>query len=305
MRNSGTIQTAGKHLRIISMITMAILVLATLWLIYDLYSFIMIRGMSPESEILGTVTGIGYLVRIVLFISFGILIFRAFRGGLKPGFTVMTSIIGWAIAIIAMFFDFAALEDIGTDYLEYGYSCTGEWIWLFGSLILRLGFYISMLLLIIRILKGATHFSLLSPIMFDEIIFEVTQWVGMVSGATGVAFTVYGYTVLDSFSASNWLLWLLLFYCGVIILPWLALTVCRISRLVLRKGSSPYDEKQKQDMAFSGMAAWLASIPLMAIILGISVGKSSSPVVYLWFPFYLFSTLLVYSAILLARYRRG
>ena len=287
------------------MITLAILALATLWLIYDLYSFIMIRAKSPESETFGNLTGIGYLVRIALFLSFGILIFRAFRTGIKPSLIVIVSILTWTIAFIAIFFDFAALEDIGTDYLENGYNCTGEWIWLFGSLILRTAFFISLFLLIIKILKGITNLKPSSTLMVDEMIFEVTQWVGIVSGATGVAFTVYGYTVLDSFAACNWLLWLLLFYCGVIILPWLALTVCRIAKLVLRKRSSPSDEKQKHDMAFSGMTAWLASIPMMAIILGISLGKSTSPDVYLWFPFYLFSTLLVYSAILLARYRRG
>lgn len=305
MKNTESYNAGSNLLKIMGMVTLAILAMSLLWLVYDLYAYIMIRRMSPGSETYGMITGIGFLVRILLFLSFLMLMTRAFRNGLKPSMTVIVSIITWTIAIIAMFFDFAALEDIGTDYLRYGYSCTGEWIWLFGSLVLRLSFYESLFVLIFSILRNISTFRPSSKPVVDEILFEVTLWVGIISGLTGVAFTTYAFFVLDDFSTGSWLLWLLLFYCGAIILPWLVFTVFRIARLVFRRDPSPYDEKQKQDIAFSGMAAWLASMPLMAIILSVSLGKSSSPVVYLWFPFYLFSTLLVYSVILLKRYRRG
>ena len=120
MKKADTIKTGSNRLRIITMITMAILVTATLWLFYDFWSYIMIRAKSPESETFGTVTGIGYVVRILLFLGFALMMVRAFRRGTKPTFIVITSIITWTIAFTAMFFDFAALEDIGTDYLENG-----------------------------------------------------------------------------------------------------------------------------------------------------------------------------------------
>ncbi len=305
MENTNSNREADKNLRVIAVVTLAILCLSLLWLFYDLYAYSRIRAISPESVTIVAVTGIGFLVRILLFLFFAVLILRSFRQGLKPSLTVIISIITGSIAIIAMFFDFAALEDIGTDYLEYGYKCTGEWIWLFGSLLLRLVFYTSLFALIIRILKSNGTLNPSSQGLVDEILFEVTQWVGIISGGTGVIFTMYAFTVLDGFTAKSWLLWLLLFYCGAIMLPWLALTVYRISRLALRREPSPYDEKQKQDMSFAGMTAWLVSVPLMAIMLVFSLGKSPSPVVYLWFPFYLFTTLLVYSVVLLKRYRKG
>jgi hypothetical protein len=143
------------------------------------------------------------------------------------------------------------------------------------------------------------------PGMVDEIIFEVIQWVGIVCGLTGIAFTTYAFVALTDFTVKSWLLWLLTFYSAVILLPWLALTVCRIIRLVLKREPSSFDEKQKQDLAFSGMTAWLVSIPLMAAFLAFSLGKVSSPALFPWFPFYLFVTLLVFSATLPARFRRG
>lgn len=305
MKKAVIIQTGSTRLKIIIMITLGILVLSTFWLFYDLWSYIMIRARSPESETIGAVTGIGYLVRILLLLSFVILMVTAFRRGIKSSLVSLASIITWTIAFIAMFFDIAALEDINTDYLERGYNCTGEWIWLFGSLLLRLSFYVCLSVLIFRILRGIRTYRPSSEPVVNEIIFEVTQWVGIISGLTGVAFTTYAFIVLDDFTAGSWLLRLLVFYCSVIILPWLAITVFRIVRLVFRREPSAYDEKQKQDIAFSGMAAWLASIPLMSIFLAVSLGNQCSPVVFLWFPFHLFSTLLVYSAILLSRYLRG
>ncbi|MEZ5020880.1 MAG: hypothetical protein R2756_12325 [Bacteroidales bacterium] len=48
MKKADTIKTGSNRLRITTMITMAILVTATLWLFYDFWAFIMIRAKSPE-----------------------------------------------------------------------------------------------------------------------------------------------------------------------------------------------------------------------------------------------------------------
>jgi len=185
-------------------------------------------------------------------------------------------------------FDFAALEDIGSDYLVQGYECTLEWIWLFGSLLFRLVFYIILYRIIFIILRGIRGVTANPPPVVDEIMFEVTQYTGMVCGFIGLAFTLYAYVALGDFTISNWFL---------LIIYWI-IRLSRKSRLTL------YDEKQKYDLASSGLIAWLSSIPFMIIILITSLGQSSSPAVYLWFPAYLFFTLLVFSASLLLKYKR-
>lgn len=178
-----------------------------------------------------------------------------------------------------------------------------EWWWLRGSYILRLVFYVFLLVLCIRLLRE-THASTTDSVV-DELMFEVTQYVGIACGIIGVAFTIYGYIVLDNFAMRAWLLWLLMVYCLVIILPWFFLIVYWIIRLSRRSELTVYDEKQKQDFASSGLTAWLASIPVMIVILIISLGQASSPTVFLWFPFYIFFTLLVFSASLLLKYKKG
>jgi len=78
-----------------------------------------------------------------------------------------------------------------------------------------------------------------------------------------------------------------------------------VARLARRKELTLYDEKQKHDIAQSGLAAWLISIPVMILISVLNFDSNDSATAILWFPFYLFSTLLVFSVSLLERYKKG
>lgn len=294
-----------RQLRIIAVISLVLLIISFLWLIYDLYAFIEIRAKSPGIEKISDLLGAGYIVRILLLFSFASLMLRSFNSGVKADALVIACIIAGTVSAISLIFDFAALHDIGNDYLVYGYDCTMEWLWLSGSLIFRLFFYVILFLLIIRLMKGTGGMVTSGDSVIDELLFEVTQYVGMVSGITGVAFTVYGYAALGDFAIRGWLLWLLMFYCLFIILPWFLLVIYWIVRLSRRSELTLYDEKQKQDFASSGMTAWLSSIPVMILILIVSLSQPSSPTVFLWFPFYLFFTLLVFSASLLLKFKKG
>lgn len=294
-----------RQLRIIAVISLVLLIISFLWLIYDLYAFIEIRAKSPGVEKISDLLGAGYIVRILLLFSFALLMLKSFKSGVKADALVIACIIAGTVSAISLIFDFAALNDIGNDYLIHGYECTMEWLWLTGSLVFRLFFYIILYLFIIRLMKGIGGMVTSGDSVVDELLFEVTQYVGMVCGITGLAFTVYGYVALGDFAVKSWLLWLLLFYCLFIILPWFSLVIYWIVRLSRRSELTLYDEKQKQDFASSGMTAWLSSIPVMILILAVSLRQPSSPVVFLWFPFYLFFTLLVFSASLLLKFKKG
>lgn len=292
-----------KKLRISTIITLVLLIISFLWFFYDLYALKVIRAKSPDVDTISELMGVGFIIRLLLLSSFVLLILRSFKSGVKADALITACIIGGTVTAISLIFDFAALDDIGSDYLVYGYDCTMEWWWLRGSYILRLVFYVFLLVLCIRLLRE-THASTTDSVV-DELMFEVTQYVGIACGIIGVAFTIYGYIVLDNFAMRAWLLWLLMVYCLVIILPWFFLIVYWIIRLSRRSELTVYDEKQKQDFASSGLTAWLASIPVMIVILIISLGQASSPTVFLWFPFYIFFTLLVFSASLLLKYKKG
>ncbi|NLE33772.1 MAG: hypothetical protein GX622_01570 [Bacteroidales bacterium] len=305
MEKASSFSTARNRLRMTATITLVLLTLCFLWLFYDLYAYLAIKGKSPDSEAIGKLTGIGFPVRILLYLSFGVLLLKAFRNGFRTGLLPVITIITGTVSAIALFFDFAALNDIGNDYLVHGYKCTGEWFWLFASLLLRMAFYLALAMFIVLILKSQGAITHAAGPVVDEALFEATQWIGIVCGLTGVAFTVYAYAVLGDAALKSWLTWLLLFYCAVIIMPWLVLVIYWIVRLAAKSDRTVYDEKQRHDLAFSGMVTWLSSIPLMAAIMIINFGNESHATVHLWFPFYLFTSLLIFSATLLGRYRRG
>ena len=304
MEQLNILSNNNRYLRTVSRITLMILIIATLWLFYDLYAYLEIMAKSPALEKVSHFIGIGFIIRILLLFSSALLILKSFRAGFKAGTLFIAVVIAGTVSAILLVFDFAALEDIGNDYLEQGYECTLEWIWLFGSLLFRGIFYVVLCQVILKIIRDLRSVAANPPPVVDEIMFEVTQYIGMVCGFTGLAFTFYAYVALGDFAVSGWLMWLLMFYSLVIVIPWFLLIIYWIIRLSRKTRLTLYDEKQKQDIASSGLIAWLSSIPLMIIILITSLGQSSSPRIYLWFPAYLFFTLLVFSASLLIKYKR-
>ncbi|MDF1560487.1 MAG: hypothetical protein P1P83_09800 [Bacteroidales bacterium] len=304
MKQANRLSTKNRSLRTVSLITLVLLILATLSLFYDLYAYLEIKAKSSGLEKISNFIGAGFIIQVLLLLSFALLMLKSFRTGLKAGNLVIAAIIAGAISAILLIFNFAALEDISNDYLLQGYDCTLEWIWLFSSLLFRFVFYIILSQLIFRILKGIKELTASPASVVDEIMFEVTQYIGIVCGFIGLAFTVYAYVALGNFAISSWLLWLLTFYFLAIVLPWFLLIIYWIIRLSRKTKLTLYDEKQKQDFASSGMITWLTSIPLMVILLIISLKEPSSPGVFLWFPTYLFFTLLVFSASLLVKFKR-
>ncbi len=304
MAQSNSLSGKSKQLQTILFVTLVLLTGSFLWIFYDIYAYLEIQARSDAVERISSVIGIGFVVQIFLYISFGIVVLTAFRSGLRSDRLVILSIIAGVVSAIFLVFDFAALEDIGTDYLVHGYDCAMEWIWLFSSLAVRLFFYVTAYLLIIRILRGVRSLTYTGKTIVDEIIYEVTQYVGIVCGLIGVIFTSYVYVALKDFTMINWLVWLLMFYCLVIILPYFTMIIYWIIRLAGKSEMTLFDEKVRQDIAQAGLTAWLVSIPVMVLIFVSDFGKTPSATMLMWFPFYLFSTLLVFSVSLLERFKK-
>jgi len=304
MAKSNTLSGKSSQLQTALFVTLVLLIVSFLWIFYDFYAYLEIQGRSDAVESISIFIVIGFVAQVLLYISFGIFVVKAFRNGLRTDRLVILSIIAGVVSATSLPFDFAAMEDIGTDYLAHGYGCTMEWIWLYSSLAVRLIFFVTVYLLIIRTLRGIRSLTSTRKTIVDEIIYEVTQYVGIVCGLIGIIFTSYAYVALNEFTIRNWLVWLLIFYCLVIILPYFAMIIYWIIRLAGRAEMTLFDEKVRQDIAQSVLTAWLVSIPVMVLIFVSDLGKTFSVTTFMWFPFYLFSTLLVFSVSLLERYKK-
>ncbi|MFZ2285432.1 MAG: hypothetical protein WAV93_00445 [Bacteroidales bacterium] len=292
------------QIRIATIATLALMILSFLWIFFHLYAFLEMKTNPSAIGSLDNGIGTGFIIRILLYISFAALLLKTFAGGLKTGALVIFSVSAGVVSAISIVFDWAALVDIYHDYPN-GIECKMEWNWLFFSLAIQLVFCILGLILVFKIMKTRkTINSVMEPVV-DETVFEITQYVGIVCGFAGLVFTALANVTLREWDLKHWLIRLILFYCLAIILPWFTLVVYRLVRLTRKAETTLYDEKQKQDMARSGLIAWLVSIPVMTVIFIFNYVSESFATGFLWLPYYLFSTLLVFSLSLLVKYKKG
>lgn len=292
------------RLKILMIITLVLLILSSMWIFYDLYAYLEMRANPVPEEFPDNGLGIGLVIRILLYCSFAFMMVRAFKKRLKTGpLTAICTLTG-VVAGISVVLDWAALVDIWHDYRSAG-GCVMEWRWLFISLAVQLAFCIAGFLLVLSLMKGKAVAATTVRPAINEGFYEMTQYVGIVCGLAGFAFTVYADISLQDWRFGSWLVQLLLLYCLVIIMPYILIIVFWLMRLARRSETNLYDEKQRQDLAFSGLTAWLTSIPVMAVVFISDLPGSGSGTGFLWLPYYLFSTLFIFSLSLLIRFRKS
>lgn len=301
--------TVGAHrqLRTFTAASLVLLIVSLLWLLINLYGYQVIRAKSPSADGYITFIETGFLPALLLYLTFAVMLFFALNRitGLK--LLGILSVVTGAVSFMALMFGFAALQDIYRDYLNGNYACTGEWASLYVGTVLHLIFYIIGFITVIslRTKTGKWH-SDKRPVS-NEVIFEVTQYVGVVCGAVGIVFTLFTlFQIIDkNFSAHLWLIRIILIYCLIIFFPYVSVMLYWILMLARKKNLSLYDEKQKHDLATAGLTAWLISIPVMLGIFIPTAFKISWVLSILWFPLYLFVTLLVFSISVLYNFKRG
>lgn len=297
------LRESDSRLRILLIITLVLLILSSMWIFYDLYAYLEMRANPVPEEFPENGLGIGFIIRILLYTSFAFMMFRAFRSGLKTSLLTAICTLTGVVAGISVVLDWAALVDIWHDYRGAG-GCVREWTWLFISLAVQMAFCIAGLLLVYSLMKGKADVTATVRPVINEGFYEMTQYVGMVCGLAGFAFTVYADVSLQDWRFGNWLVQLLLLYCLAIIMPYILIIVFWLLRLARRSDKNLYDEKQRQDFAFSGLTAWLASLPVMTVVFISDLPGSGSGTGLLWLPYYLFSTLFIFSLSLLLRFRK-
>ena len=112
-----------KQLQISSIITLVLLLISFIWLFYDIYAYQEIRAKAPTIETISIGIVIGFIPKGLLYISFAILLLLALKHIVKFKFLGILCIIFGIVSSISLVFDFAALSDLGDDYLTArGYS---------------------------------------------------------------------------------------------------------------------------------------------------------------------------------------
>ncbi len=287
--------------------TAILFVISFLWLFFDLYAFQQIRAKAPQTELLSKGIVIGYIPAMLLYIFYFIFIISHLKQLAKFRFLTIPGILLAVASFITMFTDFAALSDIGGEYLIDGYACTMEWASLYIGFVIHCLFYVTGFALLYKLMRNMNSFVVEKVTAIREIVFEIIQYVGMVCGFGGIAFIILAYITLGDkmLSASHWIIGIISGYCMVIIISYIAVILFWFIKLNRKKILSEWDEKQNQDLASAGLYTWLISIPVMLVLYFIHLNKTGLIFTILWFPFFIFSTLFIFSLLSLYKFKKG
>jgi hypothetical protein len=187
--------------------------------------------------------------------------------------------------------DYAALTDIGHDYFN-GRDCVVEWYVLSNGLYLHLIFILCVFLTIYFAFRTRQNHDVSKFLIINESVFVIMNIIGLICGGIGLAVTY-----LLSYINTPPVLWnyIILPVCFIIILPYAAIIFFRFTNTLNKVDSNTFDEKQKLDLYKSGISTWLVSLPCMLIVFMLYYLNVPGFTGLVWFPYFLFISLLLFS----------
>jgi len=268
------------------------------WLIYDFIAYGLLRSkmlrlepLTPADERLGLFIWTGLLVFLLFHIVSFIAIANQFRFYKKA---TTLRILALLLAIVSCVFildDIACLSDIGKEYAE-GLEVEFEWRSLYFTSVLHGTFFIVMFANLIEAYKRKDKLKTNKPAVKDEIIFTVVHSVGVLSGGIGLL-GAFGALIERRTHAILHITFPFLFVLTLI--PYILLAAYWLVMKIREKPADWYDEKQFSDISRAGLVTMFATIPFLAILYIIFYGIAGGPMHVLWFPFYLYFVILVFS----------
>jgi hypothetical protein len=202
------------------------------------------------------------------------------------------------ISLLMLFGDFALASDISKEYV---FGLPGEFNILFFSQALHFIFYTLMIILFVLTRRSVGKESE-EIVLKDDSIFINAQYIGILSGISGlILITIFSSLYLMIHSLPSWAV-----DAGIIVISLIAvipyiLIVFYWLIIKLREGVIEwYDEKQYQDITKASLVTLIVSIIIMAVIFIMQhfIGAFNF-LSEIWFPFYVFLVLLLFSASIL------
>ena len=208
------------------------------------------------------------------------------------------------VSLLMLLGDFALASDISKEYL---FGLPGEFNILFVSQALHFVFYILMIVLLVFTRKSILKKSE-EVVLKDDSIFINAQYIGIMSGVSGlILFTIFSVLSLTVYPLPPWAI-----DAGVVVIslvaviPYVLIVLYWLVIKLNERISGWYDEKQYQDITRASLVTLIASVIIMALIFiaqyfVISLNFFNE----IWFPFYIFLVLLLFSASTLYFNKKG
>jgi hypothetical protein len=267
------------------------------WLIYD---FIAYGILFPKIRRLEPLTATD--VNLDRFIDYGLLIFllfpiisfiaiaSQFRYFRKASALRVIALILGMFSCLLLFADIAGLSDVFNEY-EKG-NVAGEWKLLYVVAALRALFFLAIIGCLIEAFTQYRKIRTEDKVLKDEVLFTLVHCVGVFCGLAGLFFS----NVAFIFRLAHPLLYYtfpIIF--ALTLIPYGLLAAYWLITLLNEKSGDLYDEKQFQDISKAGLLSTLITVPFLAMIYVVNYNVPRGPIEILWFPFYLYFVILIFS----------
>jgi len=245
---------------------------------------------------------------LLLFVGVGLLVFLLFyllslfkiasylkRAKRITAPLVLLTTVG-VLAFLFVFSDFALLTDIDKQY-RLGLA-QPEWSLVYPIMMFQ---FIMAIIFTYLHLYGFKPDNQIKDVAKDHNVFLVAQYIGLICGLLGLVFTSLGFVFHRA-----WNLHLHTTISSIILLlPYVLIVVYWFFMKFKEESGDLYDEKQIQDVGKSAFVTMAMSVFFMILLFVFNYNNLDGMVRVLWLPFYLFSTLFIFSATNLYYLKRG
>jgi hypothetical protein len=298
-----------KTLRILTLVTGILGIIALLWLLYDYVMYNRLRPLLEEVKDLGRLeklaegVWLSYLFLLVYHVlAAGTLVLQAQYTLRIQLVSIMAIVIG-IFSFFGVFSEWAVFGDIGKEY-KMGWDTSGEW----SILYIILGIHAVFLLMVTGICAVEIfHSKLLEqekmPDDKEETVFIIAQYVGIICGASGLGILVLGLFIGRTLPVSIYhtlsTTILILIPYGLIAGYWIILKLKENFR-------NWYDEKQWRDVSRAGFTTLLLLVPILLVYyIVFSIREKHFDDQVTWYPVLLFTMLFLFSLLTLINYRKS
>ena len=267
------------------------------------YFYMMLYKKDPISIKFGTFLIFPFLV-VILFniylirILFLIMQLEPFKDWeIKKTLTIWLS----SISPFLFFLDFLAMSDIIQEHLPGIYDCSPEFAALRVIFFIHLIYYIYFAVILIISILYLKKNQDKDIYLYNENNFNRLNIIGFFSGLLGIIGTL----ILSFIKVPiiKWK-WIVLPFCLLLLSPYILYLTNWFLSIEKENRHKFLDEKQKHDFFKASVTTLLISLPVLLIYFIFNYYKISGPGNILWLPFYLFSTLLIFSGTTMFFYKK-
>jgi len=269
------------------------------WLIFDFFAFGILRSkmrrleiLTPADATLANFVWLGLVVFLLSHIVAFIAIAAQFQKFRKASVLRVLALLLSIVSCVMILGDFACISDIGNDY-EKGAVAELEFRVLYRIAEIRGIIFFAIIANLIEAFLQRRKTRTDENVIKDEVVLTLVHSVGVFCGIAGLVFANAAFVIKI---AHPLLYFTFPFLFALTLIPYAFLAGYWIFLKLKEKSADWYDEKQFQDISKAGLLSMLVTVPFLAMIYIANYNAPKGPIDILWFPYYLYFVMLVFSS---------